>query len=33
LMLDSTDEWTKPYYDPKNIKFRERQILSRATSS
>jgi len=27
LCLDSTDGWTERYYDPKNIKFRERQLL------
>jgi len=31
LMLNSTDAWAKPYYDPKNIKFRERLVFSRAT--
>ncbi|MDQ6864401.1 MAG: phospholipase D-like domain-containing protein [Thermoproteota archaeon] len=28
LLLDSTDKWTKPYYDLKDIKSRERLILS-----
>jgi hypothetical protein len=28
LILDSTDRWTRPYYDAKNIKFRERQVLA-----
>jgi hypothetical protein len=27
LKLGGTDEWAKPYYDPKNIKFLERQLL------
>ncbi len=30
LILDSKDDWTKPYYDPKNIKFRERQLFSQS---
>jgi len=31
LCLDSTDSWTERYYDPKNIKFRERQLLIRGS--
>jgi hypothetical protein len=30
LILKSTDEWVKPYYDPASIKFRERELFSRA---
>jgi phosphatidylserine/phosphatidylglycerophosphate/cardiolipin synthase-like enzyme len=32
LMLQTTDEWTKPYFDPKNIKFKERTLLSQDKS-
>lgn len=28
LTLKTTDEWTKPYYDPTNIKYLERKILA-----
>ncbi len=28
FMLDSTDNWVRPYYDKKNIKFSERQLFS-----
>jgi hypothetical protein len=28
LKLDDTDKWARPYYNPKNIKFLERRLLS-----
>ena len=31
LMLDSTDNWAKPFYDPQNIKSLQRQVLSSPT--
>jgi phosphatidylserine/phosphatidylglycerophosphate/cardiolipin synthase-like enzyme len=30
LMLNSKDDWVKPFYDSKNVKFRERTLLSLA---
>jgi hypothetical protein len=28
LVLGSTNDWIKPYYDPKSMKFRERKLFS-----